>query len=292
MSPMPRRRRPQPTTEGWSHIPATHSRGPLRLDSTPAINLTSDVAPAQSLSTLTSRLTSARETVLSATPLQPVFASARAAAPGSRLDVLGLGSFHGATRGASMLQLALALEMQPRPEKVVVRDPAFTDRDIEFLRDLGLTAERGTDEADPLGEKADGEGIQEGTREDTLWIVAPHLEYDVLSQVLQQTTDKIGLLVCNDLRSYVDLKIGGDDVKKVFEKFLQEKDGWKEAILDDMPDVGEGRAFNHLAVYWKDLKTDGKEEHEDVVNKPTEKSLEEQLEGLAVSDDTKDKPKS
>ncbi|RPA97960.1 hypothetical protein L873DRAFT_1836174 [Choiromyces venosus 120613-1] len=232
---MPRRPRQTTSDDGWTNIPAKH-RPPKTLPehqkrASIAHALqhqdTSPLTPEQ----ITSRLTPHTQTLLSSPLWTQIHNVLVPLARGlNRLVVFGLGSFSGHTASSTYYQFALVREMARLlgigVEGVYFQDPAFTKSDRVFLEGVGSVVEVGRGE----------EVVREGTV-----VVAVHLEYEVLEGAV---VGRPGVVVCNDLGHFLDMRIGGEVE-------------WVKAFLEGVEgevlkwDVGGGGAFNHSAVYWR-----------------------------------------
>jgi hypothetical protein len=206
-----------------------------------------------------------------------------------RVYVLGLGSLVGSGAGSSILQLAVVEEVlvllsaaaassaattataaatvetaaaaaAPPPKiQTIFRDPAFTRTDHAFL----LQRQYITESPDlPLAPT------------DSSILIAPHLEFSVVRDVLKTGWNPV-LLLANDLKRFLDLfvppsppfpdgkgfgLIGGNrrvgDVNEwsVFLRFFEEeRGGYKHKRLEVGGKENEAvqRAFSDLAVFWR-----------------------------------------
>lgn len=148
------------------------------------------------------------------------------------LEIHGLGSLHGINAVPAQWQLALALEfaLAAGITKIRVFDPVFTSHDRELLESLGCEVNPGPGSGDEEKGKA---------------LFAPHLEYDVLARVLGR--DGWEWVCCNDLREFVEMRVGMEKEREVFEGYLGSE--WTGTVVQECPEAAEGRAFNHLGVY-------------------------------------------
>ncbi|KAG0643809.1 hypothetical protein HOY80DRAFT_1013875 [Tuber brumale] len=232
---MPRRSRQTTSDDGWTNIPAKHKPPKTLTEHQKQTSLsyafqqqqTSPLTPEQ----VTSHLDPHTQTLLKSTlwtQIRNVLVPR--ARELNRLVVFGLGSFSGLTASSTYYQFALVREiaefLRIGKGEVYFQDPAFTEWDRAFLEGFGSVVEVGWGE----------EVVQEETV-----VVAVHLEYGVLEGVLE---GRPGVVVCNDLGHFLDMRIGGD-VKWV-RLFLEGVEG--EVLKWD---IGSGGAFNHSAVYWR-----------------------------------------
>ncbi|PWW78888.1 hypothetical protein C7212DRAFT_290761 [Tuber magnatum] len=255
---MSRRSRRTTGDDGWINIPAKHKPPKTLPEHQKRTTLshalqqqTSPLAPEQ----IASHLNLHTQTLLKSTLWAQIRNVLVPLARGlDRLVVFGLGSFSGPTASSTYYQFAFVREIAELlgigKGDVYFQDPVFTKCDKGFLEGVGSVVEIGRGE----------DAVQEGTV-----VVAVHLEYEVLEGAVKGGP---GVVVCNDLWHFLDMRIGGEVewVKRFLEGVEGEVLKW---------DIDSGGAFNHSAVYWRkvaknhgrigDDKADGEDAVEAVV---------------------------
>lgn len=258
---MPRYRLPPPSDNGWTSVPtAAHKRQhtPRRLNS-PSTPTAHDDYPPPDVERLIRSINETTARISAFAALQPVVQLP----PMRTLELHGLGSLHGPNEQSAVWQLALALALGPKTLRVF--DPVFTEHDVTMLEKLGCA----------VNPTATSTSSTADTAVESVALFAPHLEYDVLAPLLRR--GGWDWVCCNDLREFVDMRVGQKEESSVFKTFLEE--GWKEKVLADCEEAAGGRAFNHLAVYWKEgaeVREDGKEEKDDLTEALENLNLEGQ----------------
>ncbi|KAI5856507.1 hypothetical protein BZA05DRAFT_471564 [Tricharina praecox] len=202
--------------------------------------------------------------------------------------VLGLGSLHSATAPSSMLQLAMVLSILPwlegtgKAPEIRFVDPVFTNEDLEFLGQFGGATTSTTSTGAGAGAEGEGEGMTEQEKEESkeevkeeakeatkpaaaqasTILLAPHLDFSVLHSYLSHcasTSTMPSVILSNDVRRFLELRIGEESEWKVFRRLMREEGEYEETSVvvggGKGRERGEetteelGRAFNDLAVY-------------------------------------------
>lgn len=174
---------------------------------------------------------------------------------------------HGINAASAAWQLALALEIAAKAgiRDLKACDPVFTEWDREVLGELGCVANP------PAAMEGDAEGGKDGgdcagDEAALRALFAPHLEYDVLAKVLRRGWSWV---CCNDLREFVEMRVGREEERAVFEGCLGGE--WGEKVLEEVEEAAGGRAFNHLGVYWRRTGEMDEEEEKEKRDKEEEK---------------------
>ncbi|KAL7274519.1 hypothetical protein RUND412_002581 [Rhizina undulata] len=156
-----------------------------------------------------------------------------------KVVILGLGSLMSDLRDAARFQLVLLEDIcqvldqaqEISCKTVFAQDPVFLplDKKIFQVRNIHVLE---MPEADKL-------------IDDETFLYAPHLEFSVLRKVLPSCP---AITICNDLEKFMS-----EQSSTPYPEFKAYVSKTQSFVLPDTGDprsIGNGRAFNHLALYW------------------------------------------
>ncbi|KAA8909760.1 hypothetical protein FN846DRAFT_905416 [Sphaerosporella brunnea] len=236
--------------DGWATVPGRHRAIPhlSPRGSAPEAEEEEEgdeAAEAEALRRLRRALGSARTTVRALAQLAVVWdVAARLCPAPATIEVWGLGSLRGGGGSSAVLQAAVVAEiLSSLPQaKATFRDPAFSALDRRFLREYFRHGEE---------EEEAREEEEEHDRDDNCILVAPHLEFSVLRDILAAWSPRV--LLTNDLVRFTELSVGAETEWQVFERFFEGgAGGYKCKRLDVTGDESVERAFSDLTVFWRE----------------------------------------